>query len=144
MNIPTNHQIITHHGVPVAVVVPYEEYAAAFALDAAQVAQESTVPHEVAARVLKEQVSPIRAWREYLGLTQTEVAVRMEISQSAFAQMEAPEARPRMNTLKKVAAALGIAPAHLKWQAGKERAESEQLPGIGQAPRPASGAKNPP
>jgi len=115
MNIPTNHQVITHHGVPVAVVVPYEEYAAAFASDAAQVAKELTVPHEVAARVLKEQVSPIRAWREHLELTQAEVAARMEVSQSAFAQMEAPEAKPRMNTLKKVAAALGIAPDQLRW-----------------------------
>ena len=115
MNIPTNHQVITHHGVPVAVVVPYEEYAAAFALEAPQEAKEPTVPHEVAARVLKEQLSPIRAWREHMGLTQAEVAARMEVSQSAFAQMEAPEAKPRMNTLKKIAAALGIAPAQLKW-----------------------------
>ena len=115
MNIPTNHQVITHHGVPVAVVVPYKEYAAAFGFEAPQEAQEPTVPHEVAARVLKEQVSPIRAWREHLGLTQAEVSARMEVSQSAFAQMEAPEAKPRMSTLKKVATALGIAPAHLKW-----------------------------
>jgi len=115
MSIPTNHQVITHHGVPVAVVVPYEEYTAVFATEAAQEAQEPTVPHEVAVRVLKEQISPIRAWREYLGLTQTDVAVRMGVSQSAFAQMEAPETKPRMSTLKKVAAALGVAPAQLKW-----------------------------
>ena len=115
MNIPTSHQIITHHGVPVAVVVPYEEYAAAFSSKVAQEANEPTVPHEVAIRVLKEQVSPIRAWREHLGLTQAEVAAGIKISQSAFAQTEAPEAKPRMNTLKKVAAALDIAPAQLKW-----------------------------
>ena len=115
MNIPTNHQVITHHGVPVAVVVPYEEYAAVFSLVDTQEAKEPTVPHEVAARVLREQVSPIRAWREHLGLTQAEVAARMEVSQSAFAQMEAPEAKPRMNTLKKVAAALGITFVQLKW-----------------------------
>ena len=112
MNIPTNHQIIMHQGVPVAVVVPYEEYAAAFA-DAA--GQKATVPHEVAARVLKEQISPVRAWREHLGLTQAEVAARMGVSQSAFAQMEAPESKPRMNTLTKIAAALGITTTQLKW-----------------------------
>lgn len=118
MNIPTNHQVITHQGIPVAVVVPYAEYAAAFA-DAVgvygQEAEEGTVPHEVASRVLKEQISPVRAWREYLGLTQAEVASRMEVSQSAFAQMEAPEGKPRMVTLKKVAAALGLTVAQLKW-----------------------------
>jgi len=115
MNIPTSHQVITHYGIPVAVVVPYEEYATVFALEATQEANEPTVPHEVAARVLKEQVSPIRAWREHLGLIQAEVATRMGVSQSAFAQMEAPEAKPRMSTLKRVAAALGVAPAQLKW-----------------------------
>lgn len=115
MSIPTNHQVITHQGVPVAVVVPYEEYTAAFGRDTVQEATEPTVPHEVASRVLKEQISPIRAWREHLGLTQADVAARMEVSQSAFAQMEAPEAKPRMNTLKKVAAALGVAPDQLRW-----------------------------
>jgi len=99
----------------VAVVVPYEEYAAAFALDAVQAANDPTVPHEVAARVLKDQVSPIRAWRDYLGLTQAEVAARLQVSQPAFAQMEAPEAKPRMNTLKKVATALGLTPAQIRW-----------------------------
>jgi DNA-binding XRE family transcriptional regulator len=115
MKIPTNHQVITHQGVPVAVLVPYEEYAAVFAGVAGQEVKEPTIPHEVAARVLKEQISPIRAWREYLGLTQAEVAARMEVSQSAFAQMEAPDAKPRINTLKKVAAALKLAPEQLKW-----------------------------
>ena len=115
MNIPTNHQIITHQGVPVAVVVPYAEYAAAFAGIAGQEATGATVPHEVASRVLKEQISPIRAWREYLGLTQAEVAARMDVSQSAFAQVEAPEAKPRLATVKKVAAALELAADQLKW-----------------------------
>ena len=107
-----------HQGTPVAVVVPYDEYTAAFAgrnHTGIGTEQEATVPHEVAARVLKEQISPIRAWREYLGLTQSEVAARMEVSQSAFAQVEAPEAKPRMNTLKKVAAALRLTVEQLKW-----------------------------
>ncbi|MDL2317083.1 helix-turn-helix domain-containing protein [Desulfovibrio sp. OttesenSCG-928-A18] len=115
MNIPANHQIITHQGVPVAVVVPYDEYVVAFAGTAGQEVKDPTVPHEVASRVLKEQISPIRAWREYLGLTQAEVAARMDVSQSALAQLEAQEARPRMSSLKKVAAALELVPDQLKW-----------------------------
>ena len=115
MNIPTNHQVITHQGIPVAVVVPYDEYTAAFAGMTIQEAVEPTIPHEVASRVLKEQISPIRAWREYLGLTQAEVAARMDVSQSAFAQMETPEAKPRINTVKKVTAALKLSVAQLKW-----------------------------
>jgi len=50
-----------------------------------------------------------------LGLTQAEVAARMDVSQSAFAQMEAPESKPRMNTLTKSAAALGLIPAQIRW-----------------------------
>jgi DNA-binding XRE family transcriptional regulator len=120
MNIPTNHQVITHQGVPVAVVVPFDEYSAAFAgitvqEASVQEAKKPTVPHEVAFRVLKERISPIRAWREYLGLTQAEVAACMDVSQSAFAQVEAMEGKPRMNTLKKVAAALELVPEQIKW-----------------------------
>jgi transcriptional regulator with XRE-family HTH domain len=74
-----------------------------------------TIPHDVVVRAIKQQLSPIRAWREHLGLTQAEVASRMDISQSAFAQMEAPDANPRAATLKKVATAMGITAAQLKW-----------------------------
>lgn len=115
MNIPTNHQVITHKGVPVAVVVPYDEYFAAFSSQKAHIAQEPTTPHEVAARVLKEDISPVRAWREHLGLTQAEVAAKMGMSQSAFAQMEAPDGTPRRATLKKIAAAMGLVPEQLSW-----------------------------
>ena len=59
-------------------------------------------------RVIITKLTPIRAWCEHLGLTQTEVAARMEISQAAFAQLEVPEARPRQSTLRRVAQALGI------------------------------------
>ena len=59
-------------------------------------------------RVILGKLTPIRAWREQLGLTQAEVATRMGISQAAFAQIEAPGARPRKSTLRRVAQALGI------------------------------------
>lgn len=101
-----------YRGVPVAVVVPYDDYTAAFS---GKSVKETTVPHEVAVRVLRAQVSPIRAWREYLGLSQAEVATRMEVLQSTFARMEAPSGKPSLNTLKKVAVAMGIAVEQLKW-----------------------------
>ena len=48
-----------------------------------------------------------RAWREYLGLTQSEMAARMGISQSAYSQHEnAEQLTQTMRT--KVATALGI------------------------------------
>ena len=115
MNIPINHQVITHQGMPVAVVVPYDEYAAAFDVKGAGKTEDRTVPHEIAVRVLKEQISPVRAWREHFGLTQSEVAARIGVSQSAFAQMEAPDGKSRMSTVKKIADALGLSPVQLRW-----------------------------
>lgn len=69
---------------------------------------ETAVPNEVVERVIMGKLTPIRAWREHLGLTQSEVAARLEISQAALAQIESPEARPRKSTLRRVAQALGI------------------------------------
>ena len=49
----------------------------------------------------------VRPWREYLGLTQHEVAARIGISQAALAQIERSK-RPRKVTLQRLAKALGI------------------------------------
>ncbi|WP_035067631.1 helix-turn-helix domain-containing protein [Nitratidesulfovibrio termitidis] len=106
MNIPTEHQVIRHNGQPVAVVVPYAEYVRTFG---GQDVPDPTVPHDVVGRVVGDGASPCRAWREHLGLTQAEVASRMGITQSAYAQMEAPDARLRPATRRRIAAALGIA-----------------------------------
>lgn len=58
-------------------------------------------------RTLKEGITPIRAWREYLQLTQTDMAERLGISQSAYAQQEAVE-RLRKTTCAKIVKALKI------------------------------------
>ena len=84
------------------VVVPYADF---LRLESKQ---SALVPNEVVERVIMGKLTPIRAWREQLGLTQAEVAGRMAISQAAFAQLEAPEARPRKSTLRRVAQALGL------------------------------------
>jgi predicted transcriptional regulator len=84
------------------VVVPYADF---LRLDAHQ---EKPVPNEVVERVVVSKLTPIRAWREHLGLIQVEVAKRLGISQAAFAQVEATDARPRKSTLRRVAQALGL------------------------------------
>lgn len=53
------------------------------------------------------------AWREHLGLTQAEVAARMGVSQSAYAQLEASQ-RSRKVTLERVAEAMGVTLAQLR------------------------------
>ena len=112
MNTPINQQptepqlayqtIKDANGAIQYVVVPYEDFLRL------ERKQEAWVPNEVVERVIMTKLTPIRAWREHLGLTQAEVATRMEISQAAFAQLEAPEARPRQSTLRRIAQALGI------------------------------------
>ncbi|MHC1788962.1 helix-turn-helix domain-containing protein [Solidesulfovibrio sp.] len=66
-----------------------------------------TIPFEVAELHL-DGASLIQAWREYLGLTQDEVAQRLGVPVSAFAQMEAPDAHSDVATRKKIAEALGV------------------------------------
>lgn len=64
-------------------------------------------PHEVvAANVMGDSL--IKAWREYLGLTQEELAARAGIKKLAVARLEKPNANPRAATLKKLAEAMGI------------------------------------
>ena len=92
-------------------VIPYDEYTAllrrAAELEDRRPDEEVTLPHEVVKRSTLGGVSLVRAWREYLGLTQASVAERLGVSQAAYAQTEAA-ARPRKATVARVAAALRI------------------------------------
>lgn len=107
MNAPTNIQtILGPDGKPAFVVIPYAEYVAQHARD------NELIPHEVVRRALADDIAPARAWREYLGLTQADVAARLGVSQSAYAQQEA-STRLRKSSREKIAKALGIKPAQL-------------------------------
>jgi len=107
MSKPTEPQIIRdQHGNPAFVVIPYDEFVSRYE------EKRVWIPNEVVEKTVMEGVSPIRAWREHLGLTQEEAARRLGVTQSAFAQMERAK-RPRKTTLQKVAQALGIDVAQL-------------------------------
>ncbi|HZW24609.1 MAG TPA: helix-turn-helix transcriptional regulator [Gallionella sp.] len=107
MNAPTNIQILKDaKGKPAFVVIPYSEYLSLSKQNA------PTIPNAVVDKVINQDMTPIRAWREHLGLTQTEVARRLGISQSAYAQQEAKEP-VRKATREKIAQALGIAAEQL-------------------------------
>lgn len=108
MTIPIKHQIIEKDGQPLFVLVPYEEYLTILDEDL-----DITIPHDVVERHILEGQSLVRAWREYRGLTQEEVAEQMGISQSAYSQMEKPDASLRRATLKKIADALDVLPEQL-------------------------------
>ena len=113
MSALTEYQTIKIHGHPAFVLVPWEEFRRIQPMLAGERAKQSGIPQAVAEAHVLHDVPLIRAWREHLGLTQEEVADRAGISQAAVAKLERPEARPRMATLKKIAAAMGISPEHL-------------------------------
>ncbi|HIJ91138.1 MAG: helix-turn-helix domain-containing protein [Desulfobulbaceae bacterium] len=71
------------------------------------------VPHEVVGLHVQDGILLARAWREYLGLTQAEVAERAGITQAALSQMESGEAKLRKATREKLARAMGLNPEQL-------------------------------
>ncbi|GGY48785.1 helix-turn-helix transcriptional regulator [Pseudoduganella sp. SL102] len=108
MNAFTNVQIINGpNGEPVYVVIPYTTY-----MQTQSRHKDTDVPHQVVGMIAENAWTPARAWREYLGLTQLEVATRMGITQPAYAQQEVG-LRPRRSTRERIAMALGIAPRML-------------------------------
>jgi DNA-binding XRE family transcriptional regulator len=68
----------------------------------------NTIPNEVMRLVINKDMSRIRAWREYLKITQKEVANKIGISQAALSQIEVPNSKIRRITLEKIAKALGL------------------------------------
>jgi ribosome-binding protein aMBF1 (putative translation factor) len=111
MNAPTNIQIINGpDGKPAFVVLPYDEYMRTQRPEPPKSKNgEAMIPHEVVELMIMQDMTPVRAWREYLGMTQADVAARIGISQSAYAQQEAAP-KNRKATREKIAAALGISP----------------------------------
>lgn len=109
MKAPINFQTILKDGKPEYVVLPYAQFLRVFR----QHLRETSVPHEVVNLMVDKDISRIRAWREYLGLTQQEVAERMHITQAALSQMEAVGTKLQKSTLKKLAKALDLNPEQL-------------------------------
>jgi len=107
MNTRIDFQTITRNGKPEFAVVPYE--------DLMRLLQPNdTIPHEVVGRVVRQGCSLPRAWREHLGLSQTDVARRMGITQAALSQLEAPGRKLRKKTLDALAKGLRLAPEQLQ------------------------------
>lgn len=118
-----NHTILELGGAPAFVVVPYSDYLALtdeaakgrakVAAKTAQLRDDGGVPHEVFTMSLKNNWSMIRAWREHLGFTQTQMAERLGVGQPTYAGMEAVDAKPRKSTRERIAAILGVSVAQL-------------------------------
>lgn len=75
---------------------------------------------EVAARHLVEGVPLLRAWREYLGMTQADLAEQLAVTQGEVEQWEAPGARQSKATLERVATAMELHVSQLMTVTGDE------------------------
>jgi DNA-binding XRE family transcriptional regulator len=104
MNIHTKHQVIKKDGVPLFVIVPYDEY-----IGSRESGEAKTyLPQAVVEKAAVEGKSMVRAWREFKKMSQKEVADRLGITQAAFCQLEKAPDRMRGSTVRKIAAALGV------------------------------------
>ncbi len=113
MNTPTDFQVIEQDGKPLFAVVPWDHFQEmAEAWRAARVCEQG-IPQEVVERHVIDGLSLIAAWREHLGMTQSEVAKKSGMKQSAVARIERGASRPRYATLQRLAAAMGLHPAQL-------------------------------
>lgn len=108
MRIPTEVQILKQGGKPAFAVLPYNQYLALIGTGD----DEVCIPHEVMGLCV-EGLSLIAAWRTHKGLSQTQLAERLGMTQPAVAQIERFGARLQKRTVEKVAVALGVNPEHL-------------------------------
>ena len=107
MSKPIDFQtILGADGLPAFVVVPYADFVARFAQAG------DLVPDAVVKLAFDDGMAPAKAWRTHLLLTQAEVAARMGVTQSAYAQLES-SAKLRKSSREKMAAALGISAGQL-------------------------------
>lgn len=96
-------------GQPTFAVIPYSTY-----LTYIQTApvKSPNIPNTVVNLAMDNDWSAAQAWRSYLGLTQSEMAGRLNVSQSAYAQLEGKKTI-RKSSREKIAQALRIHPEQL-------------------------------
>ena len=70
--------------------------------------EEILIPAEVAARVIVDGVRPLKAFREWRGLSQEELSERAATSKSYVSQIETGYRQPGRKTLRKLARVLEV------------------------------------
>lgn len=122
MSIPTDSIAVSSaqflndsEGNPLYVILPYADFLAMEAAIREEKSDKDYVPHEVACRVLVENCSALRSWREFLGKSTGEIAEKIGISETEYIQWEMLPRLPRRILREKVAAALGIRSEQLKF-----------------------------
>ena len=100
-----NIQIITDKGRPAFVVMPYEDF---LKIQKEQAREQGLIPHEIVKRTILDNVPAVKAWREYIGMTQQELSDAAGIRQPVLARIETGKVKPRLDTLRKLARAMNL------------------------------------
>ncbi len=100
--------VIEQKGKPAFAVIPWSDY-----LILTGQKEKPTTPHEVVSLMIEEDISPMKAWRKYLNMTQQQVAKKMGVSQANINKVENKKNKPKKSTRVNYANALGIAPSLL-------------------------------
>ncbi len=114
-------QIIEKDGRPEWAVIPYAEYRRLIdAADAAEdvrdfdaikadlgAGREELVPAGIVDRLLDGE-NPVKVWREHRGLSASALAAACGLTPAAVSQIESGKRSPSVETLKSIAAPLGV------------------------------------
>ena len=107
---PIDVQIITQGNQPAFAVMPYSDY---LAMMQSTQKIDPTIPHAVAGLCVRQRISLLAAWRIHRGLSQSELAEMIGMTQAAIAQMERSDRRLQRRTLQRLADALSVVPEQL-------------------------------
>ena len=116
-----NVQLIERDGKPEWAVLPYAEYQHLMTLledmqdagDAKRImsnlasGEDEALPQVVAQRLLNDE-APLRVWREYRGLSQTQLAEAAGVTQAMVTMIETGRRKGQTSTLKRLADALEV------------------------------------
>ena len=101
--------ILGADGQPAFVVIPYKQFIEEYDRNL------TLVPNQVLDYAREQNVSAIRAWREYLGLSQNDIATKLDVTQAAAAQFEVKGHNLRKSTMTKIAKAMGLVLSQINW-----------------------------
>jgi len=110
-------EILKQNNKPIFAVVPfkkyeemleaYEEFQDTKEVEKFKMSKHKFFPEEIALRIIKED-NPIKIYREFLGITQENLAKDLKVSKQFISQIETNKTAPSLKILKRIAERLDM------------------------------------